>query len=239
MDAYEKAKLRYKIDEDGNMLRSIAFHRIKKIKPERYYKFLTQVIRLRSEDKKKEFIVFQTQEGAFDGGDREHNDSIRYGVEELIHTIPNYNTATGKLINRTIDVHKNVFTIPYSKKAMEEIFDSQIPKRFKIYDTNEIHEEEIPNPKMMVGILSENYPALWQPDQIYAIKNREIFISATFDELLLVGFTGENNIREAMNKARKMIADSDSMNEKLASQIKEQISSMSQKEGKESKEKEK
>lgn len=206
IEAYKKAKLRYKVNEDGNMLRSIAFHRVKKIKPEKYYRTIKQILRLRTPDKSKEYIVYRTHEGAFDGGDKEHNDSITYGVTEYLHTQPQYSTSTGNLSGRTPDVHKNVFTIEYSKKKIEEILDSRIPRKFK-NEEGEEEVEELENPQMMIGIASFKYPTLWESDEGYGIHDLESFVTEPFDNLLLMGMTGENSMREAMTKANRILSN--------------------------------
>lgn len=204
IQVYKNAKLKYKINEDGAMVRSIAFHRIKKIKPEMYYKTITMIMRLRSPDKSKEFLIYKTHEGAFDGGGKEHNDSILHGVSEIVHTQPVYDTVTGNLKDRTIDVHKNVFKIPFSKKTLQDILDSRIPRKFK-NESGEEETEELEDPKMMIGILSTNYPELWQSGQNYGIKNINAFTNASFDELLLLSMTGEDTLAEAMKKGEHML----------------------------------
>lgn len=223
--AYRNAKLKYKIQEDGGMMRSIAFNKIKGLKPEKYYRNITQIIRLRSEDKEKEYIIYTTQEGCFDGGDREHNDSVRHGVDELIQTQPIYDTQTGALKDRTISVHRNVFTIPYSKDTLKKILDTRIPRKFK----NEFGQEEqehFDNPSLLIGILSNKYPALWESNEIYGIKSMDVFINDTFDDLLLMGFTGENTFEDALDKANEMIRTQTTLSPNL-SKIKQQLSNTS------------
>lgn len=225
IQAYRNAKLKYKIKEDGGMMRSIAFNKIKALKPEKYYKTITQIIRLRSADKQKEYLVYNTQEGAFDGGDREHNDSIRYGVEEFIQTQPIFDTTTGALRDRTISVHKNVFTIPYSKDAVKKILDERIPRRFK-NESGEEEKETFDNPSLMIGILSQRYPVLWESNEIFGIKNMDAFINEEFDDLLLMGYTGENSFEEAVDRANEMVRTATSSSPNLG-KIKSQLTNIS------------
>jgi len=223
LNAYRNAKLKYKIKEDGGMMRSIAFNKLKSLKPEKYYRNIKQIIRLRSpSDPDKEYLVYSTQEGCFDGGDREHNDSIRYGVEELIQTQPIYDTTTGALKDRTISIHKNIFTIPFSKDAVRKILDSRIPRKFK----NELGQEEredFDNPSLMIGTLSTKYPALWESNECYGIKNMDAFINLDFDQLLLMGYTGENTFEDALEKANEMVRTQTTLSPNL-SRIKQQLS---------------
>lgn len=206
-------------------MRSIAFNKIKALKPERYYKNISQIIRLRSADKQKEYVVYTTQEGAFDGGDREHNDSIRCGVDEFIQTQPVFDTTTGALRDRTISVHRNVFTIPYSKEAVKKILDSRIPRKFK-NESGEEEKETFDNPSMMIGILSTKYPALWESNEVYGIKNMEAFINDDFDDLLLMGYTGENSFEEAVDRANEMVRTATSSSPSLG-KIKSQLTNIS------------
>lgn len=225
IQAYRNAKLKYKIKEDGGMMRSIAFNKIKSLKPEKYYKNISQIIRLRSADKEKEYVVYTTQEGAFDGADREHNDSIRYGVEEFIQTQPIFDTSTGALMDRTISVHRNVFTIPYSKEVVKKILDSRIPRKFK-NESGEEEKETFDNPSMMIGILSTRYPALWESNEGYGIKNMDAFINEDFDDLLLMGYTGENSFEEAVERANEMIRTA-TINSPNTGKIKSQLTNIS------------
>ena len=225
IQAYKNAKLKYKIQEDGAMIRSIAFNRIKKLKPEKYYRNITQIMRLRSPDKKKEVLVYRTQEGAFDGGDREHNDSVQYGISELIHTQPVYDTKSGDLVDRTIDIHTNVFTIPYSSKGVDEILKSRIPRKYKNEYGNE-ELEEFQTPHMMIGILSNKYPQLWESNEVFGIKNLDAFTNDDFDDLLLMGYTGENTLGAALDRADEMIRTAASSSPNMA-KIKQQITNIS------------
>lgn len=224
LNAYRNAKLKYKIKEDGGMMRSIAFEKIKSLKPDKYYRNIKQIIRLRSpsDNDKKEYLVYTTHEGCFDGGDREHNDSIRYGVDELIQTQPIYDTQTGALKDRTISVHKNVFTIPYSKEAIKKILDSRIPRKFKNESTGQEDQEDLENPSLMIGILSTKYPALWESNECYGIKNINAFMNNDFDDLLLMGYTGENTFEDALEKANEMVRTQTTLSPNL-SKIKQQL----------------
>jgi hypothetical protein len=207
------------------MMRSIAFNKIKSLKPDKYYRNITQIIRLRSADKQKEFVVYNTHEGAFDGGDREHNDSIRYGVEEFIQTQPIFDTNTGALRDRTISVHKNTFTIPYTKEAIKNILDSRIPRKFK-NESGEEEKEIFDTPQLMIGILSTKYPALWESNEVYGIKNLDAFINDDFDNLLLMAYTGENSFEEAVERANEMIRTATSTSPSLG-KIKSQMTNIS------------
>lgn len=207
------------------MMRSIAFNKIKGLKPEKYYKTIQQIIRLRTPDKSKEYLVYNTHEGCFDGGDREHNDSVRHGVNELIQTQPVYDTNTGALKDRTIAVHKNVFTIPYSKQAVQKILDSRIPRKFKS-ESGEEEQEPFDNPQLMIGILSTKYPALWDSNEIYGVKSLDAFINDDFDDLLLMAYTGENSFEEAVERANEMIRTATSSSPSLG-KIKAQMTNIS------------
>lgn len=187
LKAYENAGLQYIINNDSIMKRSIIFELKKQMRPDTYRKRIDRIFRLRDPIAGKEFIVYDTYEKVMGDGNQPYEDNIRYGLDELIEADPTFDDSTGAMVDKKMTRHDNVYTIPYDKKILQNIFMSQADR-----DNT---------PDMYLADTSKSIDALYL-GKLAKIENRNNFTIMPYNELMLMSLTHTSTIDDALIAAK-------------------------------------
>lgn len=192
IEAYKDAGLKYKIETDTPMRRSIVFEQKKRMFPEKYSKRIENLFRLRDPDTGDEFIIYDTLESVTDDSNLLYQDNINYGLDVFIKTNPVYDKRTGMLSTRDIVRNEFRYTIKYTPEKIKEILDT-ITEDSKEYNT-QFYIADISKGPMSAE-------KKWSGDRI-KVQNKNNFIHRTFDELVLMKLTVTNTPEEARSAAK-------------------------------------
>ena len=200
LNVYDQAGLVYKIQYDGYLNSLNAFHKRRNTEMYDYSQMVTHMARLRDKDNPKvEKIIWRVQEkltekkvGVQTRKPREFVVHVWKGIDEVILTEPVVSDSTGELLERSIaqDGHLNKFVTNYSPEKVNELLANQDTNRYK--------------PSLLIAYLNQTYPTRWQ-NPAYTISYLDDFIKKSFDELLLMGQTGEDTLEGAMSKTLKLL----------------------------------